>query len=337
MSQSKKPKIFFAIPCGEFFHIQNNIIKTICETLNIECLIIEDHTKTDFLWKKITNGIDDSDYFIADISSKSTNVILELGYALREKKSRFCAIFISNNIQPPVDLQGLKLQKYNSFRDFKEKLINWIKDNVLLDTNILPAFEIDDLPIEDFKDLDRFIRLWSAPGGSFSLTHEGLDVMNAHFPIMTNYLAPLNNYEFEFRARIVNGAVGWAVKGTKRYASIVPEFCLMFNIGLDGKLTPHIFNINKSIKEHGGYKPFNEKVRIVALKKSKEGWFNIKTIVIDDNIRILNDGEIIFEDDFSKEPYKEYYDYPNKQGEIGFRCYQGVEEAIIEYFSIKEI
>ena len=154
---------------------------------------------------------------------------------------------------------------------------------------------------------------------------------------MTNYLAPLNNYEFEFRVRIINGAVGWAIKGTKHYTSVVPQFCIMFNIGLDNKLTPHIFNINKYVQEHGGYKPFPEKVKKVNPKKSKEGWFNIKTIVKDDVITILNDGNVIFKDDFSKEPYKEYYDFPNKQGEIGFRCYQGVEEAVIQHFSIKEI
>src|SRR3989344_312939 len=328
MNRIKKLQLFFAIPCGEFFRIQNNIIKTVCRTFNIDFIIIEDHSKTDFLWKKITNGIDNSDYFVADISSKSLNVILELGYALREKKSRYTAIFISNNIDPPVDIQGLTLQKYNSFSDFREKLIKWIGDNIPINPNILPAYEIEDLPTEDFKDLDRFIKLWNAPGGSFSLTHEGLRVMNAHFPIMTNYLAPLKNYEFEFKTRIVNGAVGWAVKGTKHYASIVPQFCVMFNIDKDNKLTPHIFNINKYLMEHGGYRPFNEKVKKVSLKKSNEGWFNIKTVIKDDVITIFNEGNKIFEDDFSVEPYKEYFDFPNKQGEVGFRCYQGVEEAV---------
>lgn len=335
-----KTKIFFAIPCGEFYKIQTSIITDICTALNIEAIIIENNTITDFLWKKITDGIDHSDYFVADISSKSPNIILELGYALREKKHRFSGIFISGSIEPPIDLQGLVLHKYISFRDLKEKLIQWIRDNVLIDAKVLTNYKINhlSLPKEDFSSVDRFLRLWSAPGGSFSFTHEGLTVTNAHFPIMTNYLASLNNYEFEFKTKIVNGAVGWAVKGTKRYASVVPEFCIMFNIKLDdNKLTPHIFNINKYVQAGGGYKVFDEKAKEVRLKKSKEGWFNIKTIVKGDIITILNDKEIIFKDDFSKEPYKEYYNFPDRQGEVGFRCYQGIEEAVIQYFNIKEI
>lgn len=339
MIDSKKPQIFFAIPCGEFFRIQRDIITNICDIFKIKYVIIEDSTITDFLWRKITDGIDNSDFFVADISSKSPNIILELGYALREKKHRFSAIFISSSIEPPIDVQGLVLHKYISFSDLGEKLIQWIRDNVLIGTGVLTNYKINDLtlPKEDFSSIDRFLRLWSAPGGSFSLTHEGLTVTNAHFPIMTNYLAPLNNYEFEFKTKIVNGAVGWAVKGTKRYASVVPEFCIMFNIQLNNTLTPYIFNINKYVQAGGGYKVFNEKAKKVALKKSKEGWFNIQTMVKGDTITIVNDKEIIFKDDFSKEPYKEYYDFPDRQGEIGFRCYQGVEEAIIRYFNIREI
>lgn len=339
MIDSKKPQIFFAIPCGEFFNIQRRVIEEVCNKLKIKYVIIEDNTITDFLWKKITDGIDNSDYFIADISSKSPNIILELGYSLREKKNRFIGIFISSSIEPPIDVQGLVLNKYSSFRELQEQLIKWIKNNVVINSKASANYKIGNLslPKEDFCSIDRFLRLWSAPGGSFSLTHEGLTVTNAHFPIMTNYLAPLNNYEFEFKTRIVNGAVGWAIKGTKHYTSVVPDFCIMFNIQLNDMLTPHVFNIKKYNPDAGGYTVFNKKAKKVKLKKLKDGWFTIKTIVKGDTIKILNGKNIIFEDDFSKEPYKEYYDFPNKQGEIGFRCYQGTEEAIIRYFNIREI
>lgn len=337
MEKSKKITIFFAIPCGEFFNIQKKIIQNVCNAFKIKPIIVEDDRVTDFLWKKITKEIDNSDYFVADISSKSLNIFLELGYVLREKKHRFIAIFVSSSIEPLVDLQGLVLNKYISFKDLRKKLIGWIKDNVLLGTKIRPdAYKFSKLR-EDFSDIDRFIRLWSAPGGSVSFTHEGITVTNAHFPIMTNYLAPLNNYEFEFETRIVNKAVGWAVKGTKRFISIVPEFCIMFNIQTDNILTPHIFNINKYMPAGGGYKVFSEKAKKVNIKKSKNGWFKIKTIVKENVITIVNDNKIIFSDDFSKEPYKEYYNFPNKQGEIGFRCHQNGEEAIIRYFDIQEL
>ncbi len=339
MNDSKKPQIFFAIPCGEFFRIQRDIITNICDTFKIKFLIIEDNTRTDFLWKKIVRGIDDSDYFIADISSQSPNIILELGYALREKKNRFNAIFISSNIEPPVDLQGLVLQKYSSFKDFGAKLIKWIEDNVVcIETSNSPIFKIGDLPKEDFKDLPRFLQLWSAPGGSFSLTYEGLRVMNSNFPIMTNYLSHLTDYEFEFKAKIEVGAIGWAVKGTKRYQSIVPDFCVMFNITINNMLTPHIFNINYYEAANAGYRKFDgQEMRNIKLKKLPDNWFIIKTIVKGDKITILNNGKAIFSADFSKKPYAKYYKFPLKQGEIGFRCYQGVEEAVVNYFNIREI
>jgi len=336
----KKPTIFFAIPCGEFFNIQRKVVEDVCNRLKIKYLIVEDSTITDFLWKKVTDGIDNSDYFISDISSKSPNIILELGYALREKKHRFIGIFISSSIEPPIDLQGLVLNKYGSFRELQEKLIKWIQNSVVIDEKALTNYKIKNLslPKEDFCSIDRFLRLWSAPGASFSLTHEGLRVMNSNFPIMTNYLAPLTNYEFEFEAKIEYGAVGWAVKGTKRYQSIVPDFCLMFNIGVSNTLTPHIFNINHYDPANAGYQKFpGKEVNDINLKKLPDGWFIIKTVVKADTITISNNGETIFFADFSIAPYKQYYNFPFKQGEIGFRCYQGVEEATIRYFNIKEI
>jgi len=335
---SFRTKIFFAIPCGEFFTIQNQIIKTVCNSFGIDPIIIEDHSRTDSLWNKITKAIDESDFFVADISSNSPNIILELGYTIREKKPKYYAIFASANVKVPVDLQGFTLQKYSSFNDFQNKLIKWIKDNIALtkNTNLDQANLNTDLPTEDFNDIDRFLRLWTNPPlASFYLTHEGLRFTNTHFPIMTNYLGLLKNYEFEFQAKIIQGAIGWIVKGTKSSRSILPEFCIMFNIDAQNALTPHIFNLEKPIKDVG-YHVFHQKQVMVNLVKSKQNWFTIVTRVVEDKISILNNDNLLFEANFTEEPFKDAYSYQYKQGEVGFRCHPG-EEAVVRYMKVREI
>lgn len=329
-----KTKIFFAIPCGEFYQIQASIIRNVCVALNVEPVIIEDDTSTKDLWKKITDAIDECDYFIADILSDSKNIPLELGYIIREKKIRYYGIFTSKASGVPSDIRGFTLQIYSSFKDFQNKLIKWIQDNVIASPKTkIEIPEKEHLDYESFHDLDKFIKLWStSPQGSFRLTHEGLRFTNANFPMMTNYLSILQNYEFEFKAKIIKGAVGWAVKGTKSYNSFIPEFCVMFNINSDNKFATHIFNIHKLTDE--GYKRFSSDD--IELKKSDEGWFTILTRVEDDTFSVFNEGNLLFKVDFNEEPYKEYYSFDNKQGEIGFRCHQS-EEAIINYFKVKEI
>ncbi|MDP2659735.1 MAG: hypothetical protein Q8R28_03290, partial [Dehalococcoidia bacterium] len=236
--RQRQTSVFFAIPCGEFFELQNRCIKTACRVAGLSAVIVEDHSGTADLWDKITGRIDAADYFVADISSNSANVILELGYAIREKRPRYVGIFIADNARVPVDLQGFTLQKYSSVRDFQRKLAKWMVDNVpFADKRKLDAIDVKSLDFrEDFKDYDRFLRLWSLPPQcSFQLTHEGLRFSNAHFPIMTTHLALLRNYEFEFKAKIESRTFGWIIKGTSAslttpLTSYLPVFCVMFNI-----------------------------------------------------------------------------------------------------------
>lgn len=269
MKINNKTKIFFAIPCGEFYKIQTEIIRHVCDSLDIESVIIEEDTGTKDLWKKITDEIDDSDYFIADIMSDSKNISLELGYAIREKKIKHYGIFTTQAAGVPSDLKGFTYQPYSSLSDFKIKLLNWIYINVRpTPKNKLSIPQNKYLEREDFQDMDRFLRLWStSPQGSFRLTYEGLRFTNANFPIMTTYLSLLRNFEFEFKAKIVRGAVGWAVQGTKSFDAFLPSFCVMFNINLDNKFSPHVFNINKLTDE--GYKRFSSDE--IKLQKSDEG------------------------------------------------------------------
>ncbi len=329
-----RTKIFFAIPCGEFYRIQTKIIRSVCNALGIEAIIIEDDTSTKDLWKKITDAIDEADYFIADIISDSKNIPLELGYVIREKKIKYYGIFTPRSIPVPSDLRGFTVQMYSGFKDFQNKLLKWIYDNV--DDSLrkiqVPVTEYSEH--ETFQDIDKFIRLWStSPQGSFRLTAEGLRFTNAHFPIMTNYLGILNNYEFEFKAKIIRGAVGWVVKGTKPFDSFIPPFFLMFNINLRNEFSPHIFNINKPI-QYETYHRFD--VIPVNTNITVDSWFKVLTRVENDIIKISINEKQIFSGDFSKEPYNEYYNFENKQGDIGFRCHPS-EEAVINHFKLKEI
>jgi hypothetical protein len=337
-NKGKQINIFFAIPCGEFFSIQNQCIKTVCKAAGVNLIIVEDHTKTAGLWEKIAEKIDFADYFVADISSLSANIILELGYSIREKKSKYNAIFIADNIQVPVDLQGFTLQKYTSISDFQGKLIKWLCDNIpFVNSNKLMSLDTKSLEFyEDFKDYNRFFKLWSfPPQSSFQLTHEGLRFTNAHFPIMTTHLGLLKNYEFEFKAKIESLNLGWIIKGTRPFNNYLPTFCIMFNINQKGVLRPHIFNSNKVvINPPTHYRVFDEQQ--VQFIISNEGWFTIITRIIGDKITIFNDGNIVFDQDFSVDPYKEFYEFPNKQGEVGFRCHPG-EQGIINYLKVREI
>lgn len=336
----KQIKIFFAIPCGEFFRLQANIIKSVCDTVNIQPIIIEDYSKTDQLWKQITDAIDDADYFIADISSLSPNVVLELGYCLREKKERYYAIFIANNISVPVDLQGTKLQKYSSLADFKNKLISWMRDN-LSNTNLsalAKGQEDTNLELrEDFKDWDRFMRLWSTPPQcSYLLTHEGLRFTDAHMPIMTTYLSLLKNCRFTFKARIVKQSVGWIVQGTKPFNSLFPTFCIMFNLSPAGILTPHIFHYEKQeLPTH--YKVYEDHQVNIGIQSTSESWLEIETQVKNDIIAVSINGKNQFEQDFRQSPFGELYnDFEGKTGEVGFRCHPG-EQAVVNYMKVNEL
>lgn len=335
-NKGKQTEIFFAIPCGEFYSVRYRYIKAICKEAGVKPIIIQDQAKTGALWEEIVENIDCADYFVADISSESPNVILELGYSTREKRRKY-AVFKERRVKAPSDLGGLKFQEYATMREFKEKLVQWIVDNVpCVRSNILRNLDSLDASVptfrEDFFDWDRFIKLWHWPPGSYvNLTSEGLHFTNAHLPIMTTHFGLLRNYEFKFKAKIKKRNLGWIVKGTREHDSYFPGFCVMFNIDEEGRLQPHILNWTKKGPEYKQFKtgpPFD-------LHK-KDDWFTLTTKVVEDKITVLNGQNIIvFHDDFTGDRYKEWYEFPNKQGEVGFRCHPG-EEGIIRCLELRE-
>jgi hypothetical protein len=334
----KKTSIFFAIPCGEFFKIQHDCIHNICNKTGIEPIIIEEHSQSKNLWKRISDSIDNSDYFVADISSRSPNVILELGYTIKSKSDKYYAVFNSSNIEIPVDLKGFTIQVYNSIDDFQKRLIKWIENNVRdIDIDNLKNIVTDNWNYrDDFKDFNTFKKLWSTPPDcAFKLDHKGLTLSNSHMPIMTNHCALLNNFELEFKANVIMGALGFVLKGTKRSDYAIPRFCVMFNINKEGYITPHIFNENK-INPSTHYEVFEKNGSKVPIEYEEEGWFILNVKVLGDKITIQNKKNTLLDIDMKSEPFKNFYDFSPKEGNIGFRCHPG-ELGIINYIEIKEI
>lgn len=346
-NKTKQIDVFLALPCAEVFTEVNDCIKGAFVAANTNPIVIEDRTETTFLWKEIVTKIDSAEYFVADISSLSPSVMLELGYAIKQKVRQCIAVLISKNIEVPSDIRWLKYIKYATMSELKRNLVKWIKDNIrCVDPQKLDCFKIKKREYHEcFWDFDRFHELWYCPPGSqFHLTSEGLHFTNAHFPIMTTHFALFQNYEFEFKARIDRNLLGWIVKGTRDRHSYSPTFCIMFNIDQDCFLTPHILNVDK-VRKASGYQDFERQA--VSLV-TKEGWFTLTTKVIDDRITIFNNGKEIFGADFNAEPYKKFYEtLYKKQGEIGFRCF-GLgspynersffnEEATVGYVKLREI
>ncbi len=335
---SRRASVFFAIPCGEFFAAQRDRIDMVCRALGIAPVVVEDRSATDGLWRKITGAIGEADYFVADISSLSPNVIVELGYALREKRQRNCAIFVAESVNVPVDLQGFTLQKYSSLAGFQEALGSWLLEAVpCLDPTKLSGLRSEPFAYEeDFLSRDRFLRLWALPPTcSFVLTGQGLRFTNAHFPLMTSHLALLADYEFTFRAKIESSRIGWVVKGTRPHLSPLPSFCVMFSIDTSGRLVPHLWN-SRFVDEKTHYQVLWDQVKDgTDVRFSEEGWAVLTTRVVGDEITILNGaGSVLYEYDFSQNAY--YKNTGPKQGEIGFRCHPG-EQAVVNHLSVTEL
>lgn len=332
-------RIFFAIPCGDFYTIQNKIIDDICKNYNVNKIVIEEKSKTDYLWKDITNEIKSSDLFVCDISSMSPNIVIELGYALKEKRRKDnIGIFVSKNIDVFSDIKGIKYQEYRSYSEFAELLERWINEklyksnsNYKRTTLNIPKFH------EEFKDLSKFIRLWDTPPScQYSLKCDGLHYSYSHMPIMSNHLGLLQNYSFEFKAKILSNAVGWIIKGTRGYNDITPQFCLMFNVGVGGELMPHIFN-RTNIHPIDHYHRLCPLATKIGKSIDKTTFYDIKTTVSGDLVEIYFERSKVFSHTFGTHPKeKDLYNFSPKHGQVGFRCHQ-YEEAVIRDVNIEII
>lgn len=338
MTVYRQPVVFFAIPCGEFYSLQTDIIGRVCARAGVTCQIAEDDVKTKELWTKIAQGIKEADRFVADISSGSFNIALELGFALQVKGDRNVAIFNSNVASDPSDLRGFVLQKYGTLREFEERLALWLSDTFPLVDAVTPAAPSIPAPTftEEFRDPELFQRRWSVPpGGGYLLRPEGLKFGFANYPIMTTSLALLQNCDFEFTGRIDEKQIGWAIKGTKYPENMVPIFCLMFTLNTEGELTPHILSL-ASPGPARSYYPYRKEAVQTNVTKREGGWFTLITRIREDRVQIENEGNLLFDADFSEKPYSEAYSSVNpKHGQVGFRCFPS-EVATVSRVVVRE-
>jgi hypothetical protein len=339
MKQSRY-RVFFAIPCGGFYDLQADAIRRVSNTLALECVVAEDDVRTKELWRQITTDIDRCDLFVADITSDSKNIAFELGYALARKSPERVGIFIANAAGDPSDLRGFLLQKYASLNDFESRLRAWLSAAVGQPSSSASARSPAQRVAyeEDFRDLDRFLRLWSVPPGvAFHLVGDGLKIGDAHWPVLTKQLGLVRDCEVEFKARIDRQQIGWTVMGTQRVQDVLPTFCVMFALRSDGRLVPHLLSAAMpGPQENGGYYRYDARSKQIVLKMDQQGWFSMTTRISGSRVRLVHRGRVVFDADLSRPPFRDVYrSIPTKQGNVGFRCFPG-EEATIARLVVRE-
>lgn len=328
---TSRSRVFFAIPCGGFYDLQQEAIRRVARAVGVEPVVAEDDVRTKELWRKITADIDRCDLFVADIGSDSKNIALELGYALARKPADRIGILIANAAGDPSDLRGYLLQKYGSLNEFESRLGSWLSEATGLPvpsaTHMPPTRRV--AYREEFRDLDRFLRLWSVPpGAAFHLVGDGLKVGDAHWPVLTKQLGLVRDCDVEFRARIDRQQIGWTVMGTQKPQDVLPTFCVMFALRSDGTLVPHMWSaaIPGSI---GGYHRYDAASKRIRLKIDRHRWFTMVTRVRGHRIQLIHRDRVVFDADMSLAPFREVYrSVPQKQGNIGFRCFPGEEPTI---------
>lgn len=336
---SRRMKAFVAIPCGDFYSVQAQAFRKILEEAGIQPYIAEDDPSTKGLWESIQCEIDDSDLFMADISSRSPNILLEVGYAMARKPKGRIGVFIAESIEVPSDLRWLIVQVYSSLPSFREKLSTWVRGSIPVPatTTSTPAQFSETVFEEDFLNKDLFHRRWSTPPGcSYIFTAEGLRFSNAHFPMLTSPLDILHNCEFEFDARINQAQIGWAVLGTKGHLDILPSFCIMFTLASNNTLTPHIWSAN-NVDPVYHYHVYADQAVAAEISRSNDGWMRILTRVEGSRIEIKNENRLIFTADFAQPPYAEVFQsVVQKGGQIGFRCHPS-EEATVRRVRVRQL
>jgi len=235
--------------------------------------------------------------------------------------------------------------------EFRSELCKWFEEVIFNDKNLLNNIKKDSIEIEDhFKDLDRFLKLWTTyPGTQWQLTSEGLRFANAYYPIISNSLGLLKNYEVTFKSRIEREAIGWIVKGTMDYRRGFPKFAVMFNLSKKGVLKPHILCEGTCDKKLDYYPKSPEEIQTnIDLTSPNE--FKVTTSCIGDiiSVTILTQMGNKFCRSFNFAEYTSYTEFYNsvseKHGQIGFRCAGWRQEtgewgevATVNWVKVREI
>ena len=337
-TKSRRPRVFVAIPCGAFYSVQADMLRELFASAEIDAYIAEDSPDTKGLWDSISVQIDGADAFLADISSGSPNILLEVGYAIARKPIGAIGLFISDQVDVPSDLRWVVAQVYSSLASFRATLASWIERTLPVSRASAPlAPTPTEVFAEDFMSEDLFLRRWATPPGcSYFLTAEGLRFSNAHFPILTTPLAIMGDCEFEFQGRIDSEQLGWALKGTKGFTDLLPSFCVMFALNIRGELTPHVWNARHPHPQTH-YQVFSRTVLPPNVRPRLGVWARFVTHVKGNMYEIEIDGNSVFRADLSLGEFALLYsDRESIQGQVGFRCHPG-EQATVRSVRVRAL
>lgn len=335
----RKPRVFYAIPCGAFFSAQRDIIVSETRRHGATPYVDEINNITRPMWSGIARNIRSADYFVADISTRSPNVLLELGYALREKPLDRIAVFEAKSATLLSDLQAFTHAKYDSFRDFHDKLSLWLT-SVLptrarhrANSEIRPRVSFND----EFRDKDALSKWWWIPPSAFiSFEGDGLKISNMRgFPLITSHLQLLMDYDFEFQAKILVERIGWVVMATTRTGDVVPTNWIMMNLDCNGRLRPHVGWVDHAGRRVGHNNPLQDNTHNIetGFRASIGSWFTLLTRVRSASIEVLHEGRSLYSFSAEDERYSRFWTGGVRHGQVGFRCDEG-EVAVVNKIQV---
>lgn len=96
-----------------FEYIYTEIIRPVCEELNIECYRADEYNYPGSIIKDILDSIRDSDIIIADITPDNANVYFEVGYAYALGKNPVL-LMDKEREKLPFDISGFRIIMYNN-------------------------------------------------------------------------------------------------------------------------------------------------------------------------------------------------------------------------------
>lgn len=112
--KTEKLKAFVIMDFSEKFkYIYTEVIKPVCDELNIECLRADEYNYPGSIIKDILDSIRDSDIIIADITPDNANVYFEVGYAYALGKNPVL-LMDKEREKLPFDISSFRIIMYNN-------------------------------------------------------------------------------------------------------------------------------------------------------------------------------------------------------------------------------
>ena len=116
-------KVFLAMSFDEEMTEYFYSIREETKRLGLKLLRVDESVGSGFVLKKITNGIEDSEFLIFDLTNERPNVYYELGYAHGVgNQSEEILLIAKNGTNIHFDVAPLKIVYYDSPEDLRSKV-----------------------------------------------------------------------------------------------------------------------------------------------------------------------------------------------------------------------